>query len=776
MIIDKKVLLNAIKSDIEIIAVWGAYQILRLDEKQIEDYLPLFLASPIVDIQDAGLAKISEIGLEDYTTEIIRIFRESDGQLKYTAASALSNFPNDISNTLIQKWFERLVVSDQSTRIELEAATYSYLKINREKGFQLVLNALISFQPEVIKSSILFINLLTVCTTENEYNSIIDQYFILRDTHSDAELTYHLIDNVIDPELKKWWADNLARGYSISSIYERCYSLLDREDNIADCHFRQEIEESFGYSGKIHKGTPDNHKVFIETVRKWVEQLLNENEKPIELLKLKYLLDGFERNERYFQNTIPKIIEMESCLLLSIPVKIILEQSISKWLKRPAQFVENIASYYHSTIVIKTHSEEILNTFFSQVPDWSEEQVKITNPEPPTTLGRKKNEILWSFFSGDLLGYDIPWPSIFPNPGYSPRISTGLARIYFLNFSFYFKKNDRISIDYALQLFQLHPDKNIVSLLASHFEYLSHFHADILYQTIEYLPDPVFIDLLGNKYQKGEYEIARLIYLISGIFKLSIPENIIHDLNNMEDMYYRNSGMTRLVRLYCPNCDNTFQYPVDMIYVDEGSMLRMNELSENSVWVPKIFNCKKCDSVVPFVLDDFQLKELSLQSRVDHILKITPGTKDNISGYKISLIDFPKYNGVTYTPIEFSRFIRDYEKGPAPDSDELRTLFMIQARLEKSMCDWKACKKVLEKIKSLEKIDEEWMFIMGFVNYKLLLHADARKYFNWIINKHPEGAINVSRKLFVEQSKYFLKTMDSNASKRARLKVVKKKT
>lgn len=72
-------LLQAIKSKIEIIAVWGAYQILQLEDSEIEAFLPAFLSSRFVDIQDAGITSIAELGLKTHSADIIRFFEKPRG-------------------------------------------------------------------------------------------------------------------------------------------------------------------------------------------------------------------------------------------------------------------------------------------------------------------------------------------------------------------------------------------------------------------------------------------------------------------------------------------------------------------------------------------------------------------------------------------------------------------------------------------------------------------------------------------------------------------------
>jgi len=760
---------KALMSGHEIIAIWAAYQILRLDNALVRPYLTDFLESPFPDIQDAGIAKIAEIGAQEYIPTILKIFREADGQIKQSAAFVLAQFPNDFSRSLIQRWFERLSNSDQATRMEYEAAAFAYLQIDRHQNLPKVINTLIQSQSDVVKSSVLFMNLMMFCESAQDIDTLLDQYFVLRDLNSDAGLTSQMIEYFGQIELKDWWADRLSRGHSISAIYRQCYELLDIPDSLTDRQFWMEIEQSYGRYDRLHPGQPEDYQRFIGSLWRWVEYLTQDFENTD---RLKWVVQGFRRNDRFFPKTIPKILEMESHFLLSAPLVVLLERSLSKWLSDPARYVENIAKYYHSSLLIKSYREEILKLFFPHPPVWSIDRLAIGSKLSPLSEDSSRHEILWRFYRGELLGYDISWPAIFPNPDYSVHLAEGLCQVYLANFAYYIERQDRVAIDYALQLFQLKPKREVIPLLLKNFEYLSQYHTETFYQTIEYLPDPAFKDLLLNKYQYEEFEIARLIFIICKIFDLTVPEIILKDLEALELDAGENSGVRKPIRLHCGHCNNAFQYTVEAIYVDEGSILRMNRLSSDSVWVPQTFICKKCGSSVPFILDDSQLNEFSLQSRVDRILKITPQNYRNPVGQKIILIDFPRYQAVTYTPDAFEKLVLEFENDPASSANELQELWLKQARLYRAMHHWNDCHRVLEKVKETAANEEELSFLKGQVHFKLSDFAEARKQFDRIVRKYATIEPPAAVSHFLEQARYLLKTMDSSSTKRARFKLI----
>jgi hypothetical protein len=764
---------KALTSRYEVIAIWGAYQILRLDNDQVLGFLPDFLNSPFPDIQDAGIAKVAEVGAMAFIPDILKIFRESDGQIKYSAAFVLSQFPNDFSRSLIQRWFERLAVSNQSTRMEFEAATFAFLQIDRSDHFPKVADVLLQSHADAIKSSVLFMNLMMFCEKRQDIDLLLDQYFVLRDLHSDAGLTFQLIEHFGQIELKNWWTDQLSRGYTISSIYQQCFRLLNIAESLADQKLWSAVEQAYGQQGTLHNDRPDDHQRFLSELLRWVSHSLDNERTEHRLL---WVVQGFIRNERLFRKTIPKIMEMETHFLLSVPLVILLERSVDCWLAHPSDHLETIANYYHSSLLIKDYREEILKRFFPHPPQWEDEQLVITRLHSPLADDANRPEILWRFHRGELLGYDVPWPSIFPSPQYSVHLADGLFRIFRCNFDYFIRKQDRVSIDYALQLFQLKPKRDVIPLLIEHFEYLSHYHTDTFYQTIEYLPDPAFRDLLLTKYQYEEYKIARLLFIICEIFGLPIPEAIRDDLQTLQLDDNETVAVKKPVRLYCGVCHHTFQYSVEAIYVDEGSILRMNRLTSDSVWVQQKFTCKKCGSPVPFVLDEVQLDEFSLQSRVDRILKITPHSQHHHVGQKIILIDFPRYNAITYTPDDFIQLVTEFEANPSAYRSELQELWLKLARLQRSMRNWTACHETLKKVIPTAENETELHFLKGFVNYKLSDFVGARHYFDLIVRPKDGAESSVAVADLIEQARFLLKTMDSAVTKRARFRLIAGKT
>lgn len=772
MLFTRQQLANCIHSEIEIVAIWGAFQILKLPDDQIIEFLPAFLQSQFGDIQDAGINKIAELKRDEFTADIIRIFRDTNGQLKHTAAYALSCFPNDITKALLHKWFEQLVSSNQATRSEFEAAVYSFVNLNRKENFPVVLKTLDYAQSDGIRSSVLFTNLLQFCDTESEYREVIDRYFILRDQYSDAELTLHVIESFIFPELREWWASNLSKGYAISSIYKQCYLLLGLDEDLTDRHYWNLFETALGDSDLLYNHSTESAKTLIETVLQWVHHLLSNDTQAKKLQRLQWIIEGFHRNELFFSKTIPKIVELEIQLILAIPLSIVLTRAFESWIANPAKHIERIANYYHSTLLIKEHRERILSLFFPELPRWETDQLRITSNESPVLASDNKNDIIWSFYRGELLGYRVPWPTIFPNPDYSLYLAEGLARVYYANFDYFIASEDKVSVDYGLQLFQLRPESKAIGLINENFDYLFQHHTETLCQTIEYLPDPSFLEPLYRHYESGEPEIARLMLLISKVFNLELPEKIQQELSVSKPFGQHLSGVKKSVRLHCPACSSSFQYAVEIIYIDEVSILRLNRLTHESIWVPHGFTCKKCKTEVPFVLDATQLDDLSQQSRVDRILKTTPQSGNYHFGYQTCLIDFPRHHGKIYTPGEFFSLMRQIETETTLSKEELKLLWMKQARLKLAMSLWQDCKVALEKIKTLEKIDEEWMFLMGMVSFKLSQFADARKYFDWVVKKHPEENPQSAFTPFVEKSKWYIKQLNSKQLRKARLKII----
>jgi hypothetical protein len=771
---DEKILINALQSQNVNIAMWGAFRLMQDNPANIEDFFPYLLESPFEDIQETVISKIAELNTEKYIPNLIKIFREEEGRLKFAAALTLSQFPNDFSKTLIEKWFLQTVHNSTSTSLEFEAAIYSFLKVNKQKHFDIVFNKLDLVQADSLKSSLMISDLLQYCETEDDFEKILDSYFIIRDNHSDADLTRKLIDIFGKVELIEWLIQNVSKGYSINSIYQQCYSLLGFAPNQNDLTYWKYINDSFFVDDKLQRFSLKDANLLVSNLVKWLEQL---TEIQIDLepnqLHLKYILLGYLRNQAKIALTIPKILELDLFFLLSIPLIIVLNQCIDRWVKLPAENLEHIARYYHSSLLLTTHREKILSLFFPNPPQWTAKQVQISSEAPVQKLPANRNDILWQFNRAELLGSDISWHSIFPNPNYSKNLAHGLFLIYYHNFDYYIQNQDLVAIDYALQMFNSYTyiDKDdVFRIISNHFDYLSLHHSELLYQIIESLPDTRYIALMFQKFKREEYEIASRIAVICEIFDEVIPETIKKDLE-----FVSNSDNWRLnqrIRLSCQKCNNTYRYSVQEIFVDEAAVLKSAQIDESAIWIMDLYQCKNCDAPLPFILDNLQLEEISVQSRVERIIKTPVSSQNNRYRYKINLIDFPRYNGKMYNPDSFNQLVLNFEKDSVSNEEVLKNLYIKQILLYRNMQDWEKCKQVLDKLKPPLDFRAEWLFLQGLSCFKLKNLAESRIHFSTIIREFENFKDEHSEPSFLEQARYFCKILDSEKSKRKRFKVI----
>lgn len=763
-------LLKALHSKRENVAVWGAYHLLALDDDALEKILPDFLRSEFIDIQEAGVARITAGDMDGFTSDILKLFRESEGPLKYSAASALGIAPNDLTKRLLRQWFEYIVQGSQSTRLDLDNAAYALLKADPDY-FPKILEHLHTFQDEDIKSSILLYNLLSFSEEGENLNLIFDYYFLLRDLHSDVELTYRFLDYFEQIECINWLSDKISHGYSVQSIYEQCYSLLGEtlKDEEKEC--LENLNRIFDKNRKISSLEPTEVDIFLNSVLTWVKSLAQRFPNDDKILYYQTLSESFCRNSSQFFRSIPKIIDFEYSVLLSLPLQILAEHNLDHWLSDPTSYLNNIANYYNSTLLTSSNREKILTLFFAEKATWSEEQVKIRTAESPLAKGDSKNEILWSFYRDQYLGFDVNWPIIFPNPSYSFKLPEGLSKIYLCNFDHYIKQKNQIAVDYALKLFQLYPVKSITETIIRNFDYLVQNHSELLFQTLELLPDPDYIALLSGKYRKDEVEIAQLISFMCEIFDASLPPQVLIDLSSGEEG--ENLNWKKRVRLNCNVCSHTFQYPVEVIFINEKAIQQKLPLTNEMIWVPQEFSCKNCSSRIEFQLTQYQLEELSQQSVVDQLLKNAPSYKYTQLRQKIVPIEFPQLNQVVYTPDQFNQLVKRKEEDPTVDPQQLVIMYTKQARILKSMMRWESCLEILKKADPPRALKAEWQFLKGLCCFKLSFWNEARDYFNWLIKNitEPEGVEGS----YWEQARYFLSEMDSEKSRRLRFKIIEGK-
>ncbi len=236
---------------------------------------------------------------------------------------------------------------------------------------------------------------------------------------------------------------------------------------------------------------------------------------------------------------------------------------------------------------------------------------------------------------------------------------------------------------------------------------------------------------------------------------------------------HRQTGIKQRIRIGCDLCNNTYRYSVDIIFVDEEATLKTGKLTQNDVWTDQSIRCKSCGADLPFRIDDSQLEEILLQSRVDRIVKTPFHSKGGQFRYKISLIDFPKFQDRVFTPESFADFVREAEQDPQCDPESLYRMHITQVRTYRSMQDWKSCHKVLKKIEPKSEFRIEWLFLMGFANYKLSEFAQARVFFKSVLKENSSRPVKEPKSTFLEQADYFCDVLDSKRSKLSRFKVVK---
>ena len=763
-------LLKAVRSRQESVAMWGAFQLLQLEDAVIRKHLPLLLSSPLKGIQEAGIAKVAEMGAQENLPRIIAIFREEEGRIKHSAALTLAEFPNDFSKVLLRKWY-RQVTETRTTSLEFEAAVYSFLKIDPRRNFAGVLELLKRSHAEAIKSVLVLSDLFEFCLTDDEYNTVFDHYFLLRNLHTDADLTRRIVERFGSMELIDWLMQNVNKGFSVGSIFSQCRTLLGILPVRSEEECFSVFDAAFLTKKPVHSGSSNDHRRFIASLIDWVRNLQGSSPQSADVRQVRIVLDAFYRNADHLEHSIPRIIELETYFLLSLPLLLTLNCCVDGWLQNPDAFLERIADYYHSSLLLSEHRERILELFYPEQPAWTERQVSIRHETSPVDGQSTRKEVLWKFYQGELLGYDVSWPSFFPNPNYSNHLAKGLFLVYLHNFGYFIKRGDCIAIDYALQLFTLFPRTEVVDAICEHFGYLSLHHSELLYQVVEYLPTPRFLPLLVEQYRKEEYEIAGRIEFICDIFDLAVPNGIRDDLAQMK----KNTrfGFGKRIRLTCDQCGNAYRYTVDTIFVDEETALKSDILPQNIVWTNRRMQCKNCRSLLRFRVDDSQLEEILLQSRVDYIMKTPPGVKSGQLHHKIALINFPRFQGRVFTPDAFADLVRQAERKPCREPELLYEMYIIQVRTYRSVQDWKSCLKVLKKIDPKPEFRIEWLFLMGFSYCKLSEFVQARVFFRSVVSETANCPSEESSNTFVEEAAYFCRVLDSKPSKKSRFRIVK---
>jgi len=733
------------------LSLWGAMQ--RLERVSQPAELVELLELPIAMVQEAALAKLASLESDEAKALVpmaVTLFRESNSHLKYQAAYCLSQFPSDFTNSLLSKWAKSCLASEETTRFELEAAIMSWLAVD-PKATDRLLEGLTVYQENPLLSSLLFRYLLPHCQDRDRFAQLVDFYFYTRDHHADFENTGLLLGHLVDPGLTEWVFQSMMRGNSVVQTYRQLASLLgDVPVGAWQAHWEQIDRAGIRFDG-LTASVPHSPLELIQGVKGWLESLPETPSHPVAL----WLIEGFERNLDHFGSAIPRLIEMEIQGLLALVPSLVVTQCLDQWLLKPSVYLEQIANFYHSPVSSAPHQERILRFFFPSAPEWSEAECLIRSETLATLEQVSKGEILWRFFSGELLGMNLPWYTWFPNPSQSPSLCRGLAKIYVVNFDFWVEQKDHLNLDYGLQLFDQVPSIQAVDLLVRHFDFLHRHHTDLLYQLIERCPDQRMIVPLSDLYRHGEYDLASLIGFLCVAFEQEVPAQVAQDLSNKETL--QRFGRKKPVRLKCSSCGHSYQYFAEVLYVDEGDILRTGRLSSQSIWTPNPFHCKDCGAELPLDFDEAQLEELTLQSKADQILR--QRLSQSGFGQRILLVEFPRYLTQSYNPDQFEKLIDQIESSNTYDRDTVELLYLKASRMYKGLSRYHDSLSALAKLDPVPpKYAIEVHFLKGVSLYRLRNFALARPEFDFVLSHYGEQ----NEQPFLEESKSFLRSMSED--------------
>ena len=765
---DHSFLTNALHSEQERVALWGTLQ-LMLQELTSEDVRSL-LQSPFPLIQEVGLAQMVDLGLGELLSDVVGIFKESEAQVKYAAALCLSEFPNDFSKNLLHRWFDLVSADSHATRLELESATHALLKIDPQGGFEKVLSSLGESLENIIQSSVFFQYLLPAAKTQEDLNRLLHIYFDLRERYSDTDATNQLLLEFSSIEIANWLESSVKSSYSLKSIYEQCYRLLGKEiDSNLQAIWKSLGETAVEYEQAIRL-SPKNVKLFLKQLEGWVNRLIKEEENP-KLIKKLWLIQAFQAHHEEFLDSIPKIIELEVNLLLTIPLSMALESSFTKWIQKPQKFSSTIANYYHSPLLTEDYCVELLRLFFPKLPEYTQADLIISKPIKDFRAEMSRPEVLWAVFKGDLFGYEVDWPSMFPNPYAFDNLPTLLLEIYLENFDYYITNSDPVTIDYALQVFQNFQDDRINNIATKHFDFLIGHHTQMFCQLLEYHPDLSHLPALLERFFEGEQSLATVISFISTLFRQESPIEVTEALEK-GDM---NDNPKRSLRLHCPACKRSFPYHVEAIFLDMGCLQRGATLKSDSLWVEEKFYCKKCDNQLPLKVDALQLLELAQQARVESLLNLKQNSHPSPLGHRIVLIDFPRFEGRFYNPSDFKDLVIEKAQNLNSPPPEMIHLWMKLAKLYHVMGYLEQMVYALDQFTPSHSQTVEWNYLLGYGRLKLGDVAAARPNFELLTKDFHNMTVDTPEYQYIEKARYWLKNLDSYSLKRARFQIHGKK-
>ena len=226
---------------------------------------------------------------------------------------------------------------------------------------------------------------------------------------------------------------------------------------------------------------------------------------------------------------------------------------------------------------------------------------------------------------------------------------------------------------------------------------------------------------------------------------------------------------TTTIRLRCEACENAYQYPLTVLYVDEERIEQRQMPTARDIWTPEAFTCKNCHKPIDLEPDDRFLKDLFAELLAARMVK--PSSEDMAILDHIRLIQFPRLNGTSQNPARFlleAAQIKEEDSQPA----EHMELWMELGRFHLETENLEAAKNAFSRVLAGSQKQAEALYSLGVIAFQEKNLYEARVYFSRVTQTFSREDFENDMDNPVDMSQHYLKLLDKREFKRSHFQLI----
>jgi hypothetical protein len=736
------------------VKMWAAYQLVDRWEREAEQFLEHMWNASLPEIRESAIHLIAKYRFHQYAFPLLRIFNSGEGGLRAAAGLALGHLAYQPAGRPLEQWVRREFNSPEANLPELEAGVESLLLLDN-RSYWGEYHALLH---ECLQNhslfSILFKTLALHAETPEQVERIARTYKTAREVFHDFYLCHSMVEMVGRPNLSRFLQSRLNGRYSLPAAYQEALQVLGVD--VSDPELRNLLDG-------LARCTRSQHGLeqFLPIAGELIDRLAPDAPNaPL----VKAFLKGCAGWVKCWDEAVLKVREVEYHLLLSLPLVAVIGQAEQECLADPAGEAMRIIRIYQSPLLSHPFMVRVLDLLSSR--EGEPVVAELRGGPLSGWLRDEEKDALWKLMTRQLEGVDYPFEQILPEPWQyrNPVILEHLVEVLRERFPQYLASGRGQAVDYCLEVFRRDGCQDLLHLLLDRFDTLINRHYHGFLEVMTHLPDERFLPLLLRHHREGEFEIERLIRFICDVHHKPLPQVLQRAPEKQPQ-----GKLPATVRLMCLSCSLAYQYPLDVLYVDEERIEQRQIPTPQDLWTPHPPACKNCGAEVPLEPEPAFLGDLFTELLAARILHGNHQEQPGLS--HIRLIPFPVLHGKTCPPAAFLQKVEEV-LSTSRDPEEATPYLLERGKFYLEIGDLESARQSFLNAQAGPVKSVLALYYLGIIAFQEKNPYDARVYFSRLVSSASREEFASELDNPVDMAQHYLKLLEKRDFKRSHFRII----